>query len=71
MADAPWRGTILSRGQVVQLLTSKGCKEIKTISDDASMWVAPTGEPFTISYADCDSESIEGIIAQLEKWAKF
>lgn len=70
MADAPWNGITLSRGQVDQRLTSLGCIEVKSITDDASMWRAPTGDYFTISYASCDSEYLEGIIAQLEKWAE-
>jgi len=69
MADATWRDTLLSKGQVDQLLIGKRCKKIKTISEDASMWEAPTGDPFTISYANCDAGYVEKIVAQLEKWA--
>ena len=71
MADSPWSNITLSRGQVDQRLTALGCKAVKALTDDASMWVAPSGEPFSISYADCDATYLEGIVAQLDKWAKF
>lgn len=70
MADAPWGNTLLSKGQVDQLLIGKGCKKIKTISEDASMWVAPTSDAFTISYANCDADFLEGIVTQLKIWAE-
>lgn len=68
MADAPWNNLKLTRGQVAQRLDALGCKEIGEISEDASMWEAPTGNVFTMSYADCDAEYLEGIVVQLQRW---
>lgn len=70
MPDAPWRDKTLSRGQVRQRLLALSCKEIKIVADDNAVWSAPTGHIFSISYANCDADFLEGIVAQLEKWAK-
>lgn len=68
MADAPWQGRKLSVGQIVQLLESKGCTELRRPTPTLAQWVAPTGQPFTISYADIDAEFLENMVAQIERW---
>jgi len=70
MADKPWQGHQLTKGQVEQKLYSLSCKKIKDITNDASMWIAPTSNVFTISLADCDSGYLEGIVDKLQEWAE-
>ena len=69
MADEPWNKITLSRGQVAQRLKDKGCHFIKDHTPTASMWKAPTGQVFSISYEKCNATYLEGIVEQLEKWA--
>ncbi len=69
MADSPWAGRTLTKGQVIQRLKGLGCHEMERLSEATAMWQAPTGQYFSVSYAECDDKMIEGILNQLQKWA--
>lgn len=70
MADKPWSGKVLDRGQVVQRLESLHCKKVKQVTPVSEMWRAPTGRHFSISYDDIDAEVLADIVAQIEKWVR-
>ena len=65
-----WRKKKLTRGQVEQRLESLRCTFIKEHSDGNALWHAPTGDPFSISYDDCDADFLDVIVAQIEKWVE-
>ena len=68
MADKPWSGKVLNRGQVVQRLESLHCKKVNELTPVSEMWRAPTGQHFSISYDDIDAEVLAEIVAKIEKW---
>lgn len=74
MADKPWKGRNLTPGQIAQRLQNLGCSRFydKGLPDlpNSQAWKAPTGEMFWVSLAECDDIQVEGIVAEIEKWAK-
>lgn len=74
MADSPWRGRTLTPGQFAQRLRSLGCNvfidgDLPNLPNTQA-WKAPTGQLFFVSLEECDDKQIEGIAAQLQKWAE-
>jgi hypothetical protein len=68
MVDSPWNKQKLTRGQIEQRLRSLRCTFIKEHRPGSALWHAPTGDPFSISYDDCDADFLDIIVAQIEKW---
>jgi len=70
MADKPWSKKKLKRGQIEQRLKSLHCSFIKEHLPGHALWKSPTGDSFSISYDDCDTEFLEGMVAQIAKWVE-
>ena len=70
MADSPWNSRTLTTGQIVQRLESLSCTHIEDHILGSAIWKAPSGNFFSISYTDCDASYLEGMVIQIENWAK-
>lgn len=70
MADKPWSGKTLSRGQVVQRLESIGCTRVREVRPGTEVWRSPTGRHFTISFSEINAEFLEGMITKIEEWVE-
>lgn len=70
MADKPWVGKVLSKGQIIQELERAGCRELEALGGplDRALWVAPTGKVFHIAYNECDAEYLEAVVAKVRSW---
>ena len=72
MADKPWKGRILTPGQIAQRLQSIGCTksfdEDLPALPDAQAWKTSTGKLFWISLDECDDEYFESIVEQIKEW---
>jgi hypothetical protein len=70
MADRPRKGRSLTPGQLQQLLKQKGCKQVTTENTvpGTQIWIAPSGQRFTVSLEECDDIQMEAIITQIERW---
>ena len=69
MADPPWKGRVLTPGQIAQRLRSLNCTKLDERLPGAELWKAPTGQVFWISLDECDADYLEGIVEQIQKWA--
>ena len=70
MADKPWKGKLLTPGQVAQRLISLGCTRVGKRGKKVEYWKPPSGPVFSIRLDDCDDLQIEGIAEQIERWVK-
>ena len=70
MADKPWRGRILSPGQVAQRLEGLHCTKLEERLPNAQLWKTPIGKVFWISLDECDADYLETIVKQIEQWVE-
>jgi len=70
MADEPWKGRLLTPGQISQRLRSLGCIKVSSRGPKVEYWKPPVGPIFSIRLDECDDIQIQGIVEQIERWVK-
>lgn len=70
MADTPWRGRLLTPGQIAQRLRSIGCVKVGNRGSRVEYWKPPKGPTFSIRLDDCDDVQMEGMVEKIQQWVE-